>query len=329
MRIDRVIACLVALAGAARAEAQTAGLSSLQQFTIGNSDADVEFSVPFMFTRVRGRFDRVGGTLLLPGSDYAAGSVSVVIAVGSIDTGLPSRDEHLRSDDFFDAVRYPAIVFQSRRVTRTRGGYLVTGPLTMHGVTREVSISFRPTHPLSWDTVHWTAWAGFEGRLRLSLKDFGILGGDRHNAWFDRARSRTVPDSVEVTLRFDGTREDWARRDRPRVESLLAESLAGGVAAAVERFRALRRAGSPEAQAFADRIPLLAMALLARGRVADAVALRTLEAEVDPGSADAHAGLGLALVRAGRLAEARAAFGRALELDRYDTRAMEWLRRLP
>ncbi|HSU16578.1 tetratricopeptide repeat protein [Longimicrobium sp.] len=67
--------------------------------------------------------------------------------------------------------------------------------------------------------------------------------------------------------------------------------------------------------------------MLARGRAPDAVALRTLETEIEPRSVDGHAGLGLALVRAGRISEARAAFRRALELDRYDTRAMEWLRR--
>jgi polyisoprenoid-binding protein YceI len=328
MRIHQVVAVLL-LAGAARAGAQPPATATLQQFNIGTSDAIVEFRIPFMFTEVRGRFDRVGGTLLLPGTDYTAGSVSVVIAAASINTGLPSRDEHLKSDDFFDADRYPAIVFQSRRIARTRQGYVATGPLTMHGVTREVSIPFRTTHPLAWDTVHWTAWAGFEGHLRLSRRDFGILGGDRHNSWFDRARSRTVPDSVDVTLHFDATREDWARRGRARVDSLLARTVgADGVGGAIARYRTLKPAGSPQAQEFEERLPLLADALLARGRASDAVALRTLETEIEPRSADAHAGLGLALVRAGRTSEARTAFRRALELDRYDTRAMEWLRRL-
>jgi polyisoprenoid-binding protein YceI len=100
----------------------------LQQYMFWSDAADIEFTVPFMFTTVRGRFDRARGTLLLDEARPESSSVSFVIGAASINTGIPPRDQHLRSSDFFASDSFPLITFHSERAARGGAGYVVTGP---------------------------------------------------------------------------------------------------------------------------------------------------------------------------------------------------------
>src|SRR5689334_9278466 len=127
----------------------------IQRFDIDWPHSAVEFTVRFMgLSRVRGSFSQFGGTLMYDTVDATRSTISVVIQTASVSTNTAFRDQHLKSPDFFDAEKYPVITFHSERVTRTADGALVTGPLTMHGVTRTVQIPVRRLHALSTD-----AWA--------------------------------------------------------------------------------------------------------------------------------------------------------------------------
>ena len=92
------------------------------------------------FSIQRGRFDKTAGKIML---DTAAksGSIDVTIDTASISTGLADLEKHLRSEDFFDAAKYPSITFVSKSL-KFDGDKLTgaEGDFTMHGVTRQVSL---------------------------------------------------------------------------------------------------------------------------------------------------------------------------------------------
>src|SRR5262249_52522633 len=101
---------------------QTPSASRAREFRIDAGHSTIEFDIPFMYSRVRGRFDDVRGTILLPDSSMgkiADAGAMAVIRVASVNTGSAHRDEHLRSSDFFDADRFPLIVFRATRVIGT------------------------------------------------------------------------------------------------------------------------------------------------------------------------------------------------------------------
>jgi polyisoprenoid-binding protein YceI len=133
----------------------------------------VEFSVRHMLlSKVKGRFTGISGTVVDAGEDPKRSSVKAAIDVTSLITGDPQRDEHLRSADFFDVAKYPSMTFESRRITGSRDTFTVTGDLTIHGQTREVTldVTFNGTgaNPLG-QTV-----AGFTAETKINRKDFGL-----------------------------------------------------------------------------------------------------------------------------------------------------------
>ncbi|HEX4953891.1 MAG TPA: YceI family protein [Thermoanaerobaculia bacterium] len=94
--------------------------------------------------RVTGKFTDFKGEILVPeDKDLTKASVEVTIQVVSVDTGVPDRDEHLRTEDFFDATKYPEITFRSTKVTRQGDGYLVEGTFSMRGVVKTITIPFQ------------------------------------------------------------------------------------------------------------------------------------------------------------------------------------------
>ncbi|GAP55673.1 UPF0312 protein plu2095 [Arthrobacter sp. Hiyo6] len=94
-----------------------------------------------MVTKVRGAFNDVEGIINADAENPANSSVSVTIKVASIDTRNTQRDEHLRTNDFFDAPSFPEITFVSTRVDQIEeGNFIVAGNLTIRGITKEVSL---------------------------------------------------------------------------------------------------------------------------------------------------------------------------------------------
>ena len=97
----------------------------------------------------------------------------VTIQVASIDTRSAQRDEHLRTNDFFDAPSYPEITFVSTRIDQVEeGNFIVSGNLTIRGVTKEISL------PIEFLGVQrdpaGQLRAGFEGSRRIDRQQFGV-----------------------------------------------------------------------------------------------------------------------------------------------------------
>ena len=127
----------------------------------------------FGFSTYRGRFDKTSGNITLD-RDKKTGSADVTIDVASVSTGVPKLDDHLRNPDFFDAAKYPTIRFKSQDF-KFNGDKLsaVNGNLTMHGVTKPVSLTVSSflcgEHPLKK-----TPMCGADATTTLKRSDFGI-----------------------------------------------------------------------------------------------------------------------------------------------------------
>ena len=124
-----------------------------------------------VITKVRGHFADFEGTVVI-GDDTAASTVNISAKLDSIDTGSADRDAHLKSADFFDTENTNELVFESTGIKATGDTFVVTGNLTIKGVTNSIDIAVDATGT-AVDPFGNTR-SGFEGTSELSRKDFGL-----------------------------------------------------------------------------------------------------------------------------------------------------------
>jgi len=124
-----------------------------------------------VITKVRGHFADFEGTVVI-GDETAASTVNISAKLDSIDTGSADRDGHLKSADFFDTENTNELVFESTGIKATGDTFVVTGNLTIKGVTNSIDIAVDATGT-AVDPFGNTR-AGFEGTSELSRKDFGL-----------------------------------------------------------------------------------------------------------------------------------------------------------
>ena len=109
-------------------------------WTIDPVHSDVDFVVRHLgVSKVRGRFAQVEGEIVT-GADLADSKVTATIKADSVDTKNPDRDAHVKGADFLDAEQFPALSFVSTGVRAEDGEYFIDGELTLHGVTKPVTL---------------------------------------------------------------------------------------------------------------------------------------------------------------------------------------------
>ena len=136
--------------------------------------SEASFQVRHMVTKVRGKFADFAGTIKLDAAKPEASSVEFTITAASIATGDEKRDKHLRSSDFFDVEKFPELTFTSSTIKTTgKDAYDVTGALTIHGVSKQVTL---PVTFLGFVKSPWgDERAGFETGIKLNRKDYGLV----------------------------------------------------------------------------------------------------------------------------------------------------------
>jgi polyisoprenoid-binding protein YceI len=123
---------------------------------------------------VKGEFTAIAGSLDYDSQDVSKSRVEASIDATTIKTGDPQRDAHLKSPDFFDAEKYPALTFKSTKVTKKGEGELaVAGDLTIHGVTRNVVFEVEGPSALMKDPWGNTR-VGLSATTKINRKDFGL-----------------------------------------------------------------------------------------------------------------------------------------------------------
>ncbi|HKO10577.1 MAG TPA: YceI family protein [Acidobacteriaceae bacterium] len=158
----------------------------------------VNFSILHMsLSNVRGHFGNIGGTITLNDSDMPKSSVNVTIDMSTVDTGVPSRDADLKSANFFDVAQYPTATFASTSVARENGGLTVNGNLTLHGVTKPVTLHAEgPNGPVNG--MDHKPHYGFSATTTISRTAFGIA---------TKYPSAVVGDEVKLTIDLDAAKQ--------------------------------------------------------------------------------------------------------------------------
>ncbi len=171
-RNPRFVAILALLAAAAQP-----ALGDTGTFTFDKAHSLVGFRIRHFVSKVEGRFKDFDGTIWIDRANPSASKVELTIQTASIDTANENRDKDLRSDNFFDTAKYPTITFKSTKIEpKGKDAYDVTGELTMHGVTRTITVPVKHGGFLKIKgRSGMTEKTGFEINFPLNRKDFGIV----------------------------------------------------------------------------------------------------------------------------------------------------------
>jgi polyisoprenoid-binding protein YceI len=166
-------------------------------YAIDPAHSEVSFQVRHLVTQVRGKFNDYQGTINLDPAKLESSKVEFRIKAASIDTALPDRDKHLRAEDFFFVEKYPEITFKSQQIKATgKDTYDVTGPLTLRGVTKTVTL------PVTYLGKVRDPWgndkAGFALETTINRKDYGIVW----NAALDNG-GVVLGDDVKIAINLE------------------------------------------------------------------------------------------------------------------------------
>jgi polyisoprenoid-binding protein YceI len=175
----------------------TSAPGTVSTWNLDPAHSVAEFKVKhMMISNVKGSFSGLSGVLKLDETDYTHSTVEVSIPVASLKTGDDQRDGHLKSADFLDAEKFPAITFKSTNIDSTGGAdYQVTGEFTVHGVTLPITLKVEDVSEPSKDP-----WGnhriGLSASTRVNRKDFGLT-------WNSALETGGVLVGEEVTIALE------------------------------------------------------------------------------------------------------------------------------
>ncbi len=294
-----------------------------ETFNIDRSHSVVGFSIKIAggFSEVEGSFDDFKGSAIVDPGTYKLKSVNVEIQASSINTGVERRDNHLKSDDFFDVENYPTIEFNSVSVAQSGVDYDIEGDFTMHGITKRITIPFKRSHQENMIWIFGDPNIIFEGSLTVNREDYGIKATGRWNSIVEASGDLAMSDEVSIRLKIitkgesptralttavikegkDGFNKAWGTLEKKyEGVELLNENTFGSVA------RGLRR--QKNNQAIVD--------------------VYEIWVEKYPESTNAHFNLGQAYVTIEEAKLAKKQFKKALSIDPENKTAEEELAKL-
>jgi polyisoprenoid-binding protein YceI len=145
------------------------------RWTIDPAHSQVGFAVRHLMSKVRGTFDTFSGEIVT-GSDPTQSTVTAVVELSSVNTGLQMRDDHLRSGEFFDIEQNPKLTFASTALRQDGDRWVLRGDLTIKDITQpvELKIEYLGIDPTG---VQGETRIGFEARTTINRGDFGVSFG--------------------------------------------------------------------------------------------------------------------------------------------------------
>ncbi|MFY0671970.1 MAG: YceI family protein [Bacteroidia bacterium] len=152
-----------------------------QNKTINAANSSVNFMITNAGLEVEGKFSEISGTVQFDASDLNSSKFTANVRVSSIDTEIEMRDDHLKSEDYFDVAKYPLMKFESTAISGKEGNYKVTGKLTIKDVTKTISFPF--------STYSKDGSLHLKGTFEIDRRDYNVGG----NSWI-------MGDDVTVTL---------------------------------------------------------------------------------------------------------------------------------
>ena len=183
---------VLSFAAAASAQAVT--------YTIDKAHSEADFTIRHMaISNVHGAFGNIAGTVVYDPSDVSKSSVDATIDISTVDTGVAARDTHLKSPDFFDVAKFPTMTFKSTSVKPDGDGFDVYGNLTLHGVTKPVTLKVDQPSKEQLGMGGKSYARGFEATTTIDRKDFGLL-------WNGTLKSgdAIIGDQVKIDITIEG-----------------------------------------------------------------------------------------------------------------------------
>ncbi|MBS2028545.1 MAG: YceI family protein [Deltaproteobacteria bacterium] len=165
----------------------------VSKWELDPENSSVSFVCRHVLTNVRGMFAKPSGTVTLDEAAPANSKINATIDVNGISTGVEERDTHLKSADFFEAAKFPTINFFSTSFSKSSAtSYSVTGNLTMHGVTKPVTLAITAPPPFNHAGG---IRRGIEATTSVNRKEFGINWD-----YPGEAAGVVVGDNIKITI---------------------------------------------------------------------------------------------------------------------------------
>ncbi len=171
------------------------------EWNIDQAHSTAGFTVThLMVSTVPGSFGKVSGKITYDGKNVSSITADVTIDATTINTNNERRDTHLKSPDFFEVAKYPTITFKSKRVVPGAAGkFQLVGDLTMHGVTKEVTLDV--DGPTAQVNAGRNFVIGANATTTVNRSDWGLT--------WNRALEAggvTVSDAVKITLGIEANK---------------------------------------------------------------------------------------------------------------------------
>jgi polyisoprenoid-binding protein YceI len=178
-------------------------VAQASSWAIDKSHSEADFSVKHMgISTVHGSFRGLSGTIRFEAGNPAAWSVEATIDVNTVDTGVEGRDKSLRGAEFFDVAKYPTMTFKSTSVKTQGSAYMVNGDLTLHGVTKPVTLTLESPGNEQVGMDAKSVHRGFTATTTINRKDFGLTWGGTL-----KSGDAVVGDAVKIELNIEAVRQ--------------------------------------------------------------------------------------------------------------------------
>lgn len=164
----------------------TTAVRAAETYSVDPVHSSVSFGISHAgISDIHGRFNDFSGTFVIDKDDPSKSTFALDIKVASVDTNNEKRDEHLKAPDYFNEKQFPLLSFKSTKVKATDAGYDVTGDLTLHGVTKPITLSLKGGHKVV-EFPKGTPRIGVTSAVTIKRSEFGMttelgaLGDDVH-----------------------------------------------------------------------------------------------------------------------------------------------------
>ena len=166
-------------------------------YKIDENHSFANWSIRHVASKTSGTFSDITGKILIDRDNLTNSSVEAKINMLSVNSSHAKRDKHIKEKDYLDVEKFAEMTFVSKKIeakSNTEG--VMTGALTMHGVTKEMTFPFKV---LGFGIDPWDGYrTGFEAKTSLKASDFGFTWGLKPNA--------SVGDEIEITLLIEGVK---------------------------------------------------------------------------------------------------------------------------
>ena len=172
-------------------------IAEQETYKIDENHSFANWSIRHVASKTSGTFSDITGKILIDRDNLANSSVEAKINMLSVNSSHAKRDKHIKEKDYLDVEKFAEMTFVSKKIeAKSNNEGVMTGVLTMHGVTKEMTFPFKV---LGFGIDPWDGYrTGFEAKTSLKASDFGFTWGLKPNP--------SVGDDIEITLLIEGVK---------------------------------------------------------------------------------------------------------------------------